>query len=163
LAASGLPASGTNDILVAMNKTIVMFALLATVLLAVLAARQGDRRDSLVGAVTYVRDGHTIEVEEVPVRLNGVAAPTLDEPGGHQAKDFMEKLVFGNTVTCDLSSQRSYDRRIGTCYLDGKDIAATVIGAGLARDCARHSGGRYAEFHTAASEQLPLPGYCAPR
>lgn len=146
-----------------MNKTIVNAALSVTVLLAVLAARQDDRRDTLVGTVTNVRDGNTIQIADVAIRLNGVAAPELDGPGGRRAKDFMAALVFGNTVTCDLSAQRSYDRRLGTCYLDGTDIAATIIAAGLARDCARHSGGRYEAFNTAASKQILLPAYCAPR
>ncbi len=146
-----------------MNKTILWLALLVTVVLAVMAARQDARRDTLVGAVTHVRDGNTIEVGEVAIRLNGIAAPALDAPGGRAAQKFLDQLVFGNTVTCDLSSVRSYDRRIGTCFLDGKDIAEAIIAAGLARDCARYSGGRYAAFHTAASMQIPLPAYCAPR
>ena len=66
-------------------------------------------------------------------------------------------------VRCDLDGSRSFDRMVGVCYLDERDIGASIIAAGLARDCPSFSGGRYAEFDTAASRQLPLPGYCVRR
>ena len=120
-------------------------------------------QDTLSGTVTHVRDGDTIEVADVPVRLDGVAAPELDERFGREAKKFMARLVAGKTVRCDLNGERSYDRVIGVCFLDGEDIGASIIAAGLARDCPRFSGGRYNGFNTAASERLPLPGYCVRR
>ena len=52
----------------------------------------------LTGNVTHVRDGDTIEVGEVPIRLNGVSAPELDEPLGADAKKFMHDLVMGQPV-----------------------------------------------------------------
>ena len=75
----------------------------------------------------------------------------------------MLELVAGKAVCCDLNSERNRDRLIGVCYLDGQDIGASIIAAGLARDCARFSGGRYNAFNTAASERLPLPGHCLRR
>ena len=45
------------------------------------------RRGTLTGQVTHVRDGDTIEVGSLAIRLNGLAAPEGDEPGrccGHQ-------------------------------------------------------------------------------
>ena len=146
-----------------MSKKAIYAAMLVTLFLAFLAAGQGDRVDTMVGPVTEVRDGNTIRVVDVAVRLSGLAAPELGEPGAVAARDFLADLVFGQTVTCEVGSQRSFDRRIGTCFHDGQDIAATVIAAGLARDCPRYSGGRYEAFQTAASERLPLPAYCAPR
>lgn len=146
-----------------MQTKYVALTTLAIMFLAVFAAKQYGAKETLSGTVTHVRDGDTIEVGDVPVRLNGVAAPELKEPRGRESKEFMVRLVSGKTVTCDLNGQRSYGRAIGTCFLDGQDIAVSIISAGLARDCARHSGGRYDEFDTAASKRLPLPGYCAPR
>lgn len=146
-----------------MQAKYVMLTTLAIMFLAVVAAKQYGADNSLSGTVTHVRDGNTIEVEEVAVRLNGVVTPELKEPRGRESKEFMTRLVAGKTVNCDLNGLRNYDRAIGTCYLDGQDIGASIISAGLARDCARHSGGRYDEFDTAASRRLPLPGYCAPR
>jgi len=134
----------------------LLFAFLTIVLLTTRAAAQ----DTLTGTVTHVRDGDTIEVADVPVRLNGVAAPELKEPGGREGKKFMIDLVNGKTVRCELNGERSYDRVIGVCYLNGQDIGAAIIAAGLARDCPRFSGGRYDEFNTTASKRLPFPSYC---
>ncbi len=146
-----------------MQTKYVAITTIAILFLAVVAAKQHGGNETLSGTVTHVRDGDTFEVSGVAVRLNGVAAPELKEPRGRESKAFMVRLVSGKAVTCDLNGLHSYDRAIGTCYLEGQDIAVSIISAGLARDCARHSGGRYDEFDTAASKRLPLPGYCAPR
>ena len=115
----------------------------------------------LTGTVTHVRDGDTIEVGKIPIRLNGVSAPEMDEPLGSQSKAFMVNLVDGKNVRCELTGAKTYDRLVGTCYLDGEDIGIAVIAAGLALDCPRYSGGRYAEVEVAeAREAIVLPGYC---
>jgi len=115
----------------------------------------------LTGTVTHVRDGDTIEVDNIPIRLNGVSAPELKEPLGPQSKTFMRNLVNGKSVRCELTGTKTYDRLVGTCYLDGKDIGISVIESGLALNCPRYSGGRYAEFElTKARGLIKLPGYC---
>ncbi len=136
---------------------------LLAVLLIVLLAAPAWAQAVLTGEITHVRDGDTIEVGGVPVRLNGVAAPELNEPIGQDAKAFMVSLVAGKSVRCELNGERSHDRVIGICFLDGQDIGASIIAAGLARDCDRFSGGRYAVLDTASSKRLPLPGYCLRR
>lgn len=108
-----------------------------------------------------MRDGDTIEVGEVPVRLNGVSAPELKEPLGRKSKQFMRDLVLGKPVRCELNGEKTYDRLVGVCYLDGKDIGVSVIEAGLALDCPRYSGGRYARIEiVAARKKIKLPKYC---
>lgn len=140
-----------------------MIRSLVAFLIFVLLTASAAAQDILMGAVTHVRDGDTIEVVGVPVRLNGVAAPELGEPHGREAKKFMLNLVAGKTVRCKLNGERSYDRVIGVCYLDGQDIGASIIAAGLARDCHWFSKGSYNSLNTAASLQLPLPSYCIRR
>ena len=115
----------------------------------------------MTGNVTKVRDGDTIEVGRIPIRLIGVSAPELDEPLGQQSKKLMVDLVMGKRVRCVLDGSKTYDRFAGICYLEGKDIGAAVIDAGLARDCLRFSGGRYRAVETAAArESINLPKYC---
>ncbi|MEX2376001.1 MAG: thermonuclease family protein [Dehalococcoidia bacterium] len=115
---------------------------------------------SLAGPVTHVRDGDTIEVQGVAVRLEGLHAPELAEARGREAKRFMERQVLGRALRCELSGARSYDRTVGVCFADGQDIADALVSAGLGRDCPRYSGGRYRRLETAESRRLPLPGYC---
>lgn len=78
----------------------------------------------------------------MPIRLNGLAAPERDEPGGAAATRAMIEVVDGRTLRCELDGERTGDRCVGACFLEGVDIAAKMVAAGLARDCPRYSGGR---------------------
>jgi len=85
----------------------------------------------------------------------------MNEPLGPQSKAFMTNLVMGKWLHRKLNGDKTHDRFVGTCYLDGKDIGATVIANGLALDCPRYSCGRYAEIEVdRAAEKIKLPGYC---
>ncbi len=116
---------------------------------------------SIEGRVTVVRDVDTIVVAGTPVRLNGVDGPETSTRAGREAKAFMQRLVGGKMVTCALNGDRTYDRWVGTCFIDGEDIGALAIANGQALDCPRYSGGRYARYETrAARSRLPRSGYC---
>jgi micrococcal nuclease len=127
-------------------------------------------RGTLTGQVTYVRDGDTIVVGSKSIRLSGLAAPEGDKPGGADATQAMFELVQGRTLRCELDGERTHDRCVGICYLEGEDISEAVIHLGVARDCPRFSQGRYAEAERQAAADgatigttYALPGYCRPR
>lgn len=128
-----------------------------------LLALTGLSRSIHEGVVTHVRDGDTIEVEGVAVRLQGLHAPEMGEMYGRAARAFMIDLVDGKRVRCDLSGERSHDRQIGICYLGRTDIAAELIKEGLGRDCPRFSGGKYRRLETDSARAIQLPSYCVPR
>ena len=148
-----------------------LLGLLASVLVLPWPATAANcPRGTLTGHVTQVRDGDTIVVGSMPIRLNGLAAPEGDEPGGAAATHAMIELVQGHTIRCELDGERTHDRCVGVCYLNGADVAEVMVREGLARDCPRFSGGRYAEAeHQAAADGATirqayiLPGYCRPR
>jgi len=76
----------------------------------------------------------------------------------------MQRLVAGQRLRCELTAEKSYDRKVGVCYLDdGTDIRAAIIRECLARDCPRYSDGRYAANETNKSRALPFPDYCRRR
>jgi endonuclease YncB( thermonuclease family) len=110
-----------------------------------------------------VVDGDTLDVAGVRVRLKGVAAPERHGPGGEEARAFVAALAEDRTVVCELTGGRTRGRRVGYCFRQGLDVGAEVIRAGLARDCPRYSGGRYAAAEPEASRRLPFPAYCRPR
>ena len=115
----------------------------------------------LTGIVTHVRDGDTIEMGKIAINLNCVSAPELKELLGPQSKQFMRSLVDGKNVQCELDGTKTYDRLVGTGYLEGKDIGISVIKAGLALDCPRFSGGRYVNYEIkGVAAQVKLPKYC---
>jgi micrococcal nuclease len=149
--------------------TLVVLVLIAATMPSAAAAGR-CQRGALVGEVTRVRDGDTIEVAGVPVRLSGLAAPERDQRGGAEATAAMRALVSGRELRCELDGSRTHDRCAGVCYLDGADIAAVLVRQGLARDCPRFSGGRYAAAEREAARvgatigaRYKLPGYCGPR
>lgn len=142
-------------------QTVMLTTLVSVILVYMSVSPAGADPTTLSGQVTHVRDGDTIEVGKIPIRLNGVSAPELDEPLGPQSKQFMVDLVDGKRVRCELNGEKTYDRFVGVCYLDDRDIGAGVIEAGLALDCPRFSGGRYKAVEIeAARSAIKLPGYC---
>ncbi len=113
------------------------------------------------GRITVVRDVDTIVVAGVPVRLNGLDGPETSTRIGREARTFMTRLVRGEIVTCQLNGERTYDRWVGVCYLNGQDIGAVAVANGHALDCRRYSGGRYRELETpAAQSRIRRAGYC---
>jgi len=89
-------------------------------------------RGTLTGEVTYVRDGDTIELGEMAIRLQGLAAPEWNEPGGTEAREAMIELVHHHTVLCELDGTRTYDRCVAICRLGGQDVAAVLVQEGRA-------------------------------
>lgn len=117
--------------------------------------------EEFAGAVTAVRDGDTIEVEGQPIRIQGLHAPEADTEAGREAARFVDTMLSGRPITCFLSGEQTFDRKVGVCFENGKDIAARVIAAGLGRDCPAFSGGRYSPLETTRVEELgELPEYC---
>jgi micrococcal nuclease len=118
--------------------------------------------------VTFVRDGDTIELGSMAIRLNGLAAPEWDAPGGFEATAAMRELVLGKVIACELDGEATYDRCAAICTLEGgADISEELVRMGLARDCPRYSGGRYqaaeqwaAQRGATIGETYRLPGYC---
>lgn len=60
-----------------------------------------------------------------------------------------------------LNGDRTYDRWVGGCYLDGEDIGAITIANGYALDCRRYSGGAYQPLKTLkARSPFDRASYC---
>jgi endonuclease YncB( thermonuclease family) len=138
---------------------VLLFCLLAAPALAD-SYRRGD---VIEGPATRIRDGDTLLVADLPIRLNGVSAPERSEPGGAAAAEALRRIVQGQALRCALTGERTYDRWVATCWIGTLDVGAAIIATGAARDCPRYSGGRYAAVETAASRRHSLPGYCTPK
>ena len=132
----------------------------------------------VIGEVTGVYDGDTIEVHGVPLRSQGIAAPELEGPGGSEIAAAVWALLAGRTAQCELTGVRSPEGCIARCYVRGRadflgrraDLAAVLVREGLARDCPRTSGGRYRDEERRAvaggakiRRIYPLPDYCRTR
>ena len=68
-----------------------------------------------------MRDGDTIELGSLAVRLSGLVAPDWNTPAGIQARKAMIELVHNRSVRCELDGTRTYDRYARICYLMGAE------------------------------------------
>lgn len=85
----------------------------------------------IVGTVTHVRDGDTIEVAGAPIRFGSLNCAESGTADGNRATARMRALVQGQTLTCYLNGRTSYDRKIGSCRLeDGRDLGGIMISEG---------------------------------
>ncbi len=114
---------------------------------------------TLEGTVSHVRDGDTIELGPIAIRLEGIAAPELNEPGGALAADAMRDLVLEKDLRCDLTGDRSHDRVIGVCFLDdGRDSGATrATATGSAEGVTRMLNGTPVQWSTICRGSIGCP------
>ena len=120
---------------------------------------------TLTGLVSDVPSGDEIAIGDTRIRLQGIAAPGRYMPMGGDATAFMQLLVMQKEVTCHLTGEQTRGREVGICEWNGVDIAQVIVREGLARDCPRFSGGRYANDEREAKDTglldaYPLPDYC---
>lgn len=88
--------------------------------------------ETVQGRVSHVRDGDTIEVENVPIRLGSLDCAEMNTSAGQRAAARMRDIVSGEIVVCHLNGRTSYDRKIGSCRLaDGRDLGAVMMNEGL--------------------------------
>jgi endonuclease YncB( thermonuclease family) len=141
----------------------------AAAFLAAGPANLAQARGAVITGVPLVLDGDTIVVSGLHVRLNGLDAEETAhfgkpaEPHGDAAASKMQEIVgIGAPVRCELNGDRTYNRLVGVCFnARGQDVAAELVKAGLALDCAHYSGGRYRRFEPAgARARLIQKPYC---
>ena len=95
------------------------------------------------GTVSGVRDGDTVTVSGKRVRLFGIDAPELSQPGGEDARDFLASHAQGRTVRVEKKDRDDYGRVVGVVLLpDGTELNALMVKSGHAwvytkycRDC----------------------------
>ena len=92
----------------------------------------------LVDTVTHIRDGDTIVVGLIPVRLANLDCAERGSTTGDLATRHITKIVKGVQLRCSLEGRRSYDREVGVCSLpDGRDLGELLIAGGY---CQRWRG-----------------------
>ena len=101
-------------------------------------SRQNKTNDvELVGIVTKVVDGDTLDINGTRIRLALVDTPERGQPGFYEAKKFVESLCLGKKGELDVDNgQRRgdrYGREIGVVYCDGLNANEKLMNNKLAR------------------------------
>lgn len=117
----------------------------------------------LAGPVTKIRNGDTIEVSGVPIRLNGLHCPERDEAGGMPATHAVQRLLGSGEAVCELTGETTYDRQVGWCASDGVDLGESLIRDGYCARCPRYDPKERYLAAQAAAGAWPgsMPPYCS--
>ncbi len=134
-----------------------------------------------------VIDGDTLDIAGQRLRIGGIDAPERAEtcidaqgrewPCGAWATEAKRDLLKHQRLTCVDLGERSYQRIVARCYLDGRDLAVSLIEAGIARPCLRFARAQGQERPYLQAEKVgmakgagiyagplnPLAAFCAPR
>ena len=104
-----------------------------SLLVAALPAFGGE---SFTGKVTDASDGDTIVIGSGGrvrvVQLAGIDAPELTQDFGDDARDFVKSMTKGKKVTVEILETKSRTSLVANVSVDGKDLAAALVEAGLA-------------------------------
>ena len=115
-----------------------------------------------VAGQARVRDGDTLVVSGVPVRLRGLHCPERGTADGERARREMVRLVASSPVSCALNGERTHDRQVGWCAVGGEDLGARLIRGGYCARCAAYDvEQRYVRIQQEAGPWMGgFPRYC---
>ena len=80
----------------------------------------------MTGIVTHVRDGDTVEVNGVAIRLSALNCPENGTQKGNFATK-VAKQFEGMKMTCELTGAKTYDRLVGYCSANGVDFGRYMM------------------------------------
>jgi endonuclease YncB( thermonuclease family) len=108
-----------------------------------------------IAGLARVIDGDTLEIGDRRVRLEGIDAPesaqTCRRDGtrtwacGRVAAEALAALVDRRRVTCRNTGVDKYDRVLGVCSVEGRDLNAEMVRAGHAWAFVKYSRSYVAE------------------
>lgn len=115
--------------------------LAALVALAAFLTLWNERRVEGAGADLHVIDGDSLRIRGEEIRLAGIDAPELAQTCtregrswgcGHAARAALEREARRGAMVCVGSRQDRYRRLLAVCKVDGREINAALVRAGLA-------------------------------
>lgn len=119
-----------------------MFKLLSVLLLATtvwLAPDAAWAGQELQCTITSVHDGDSMRVRcpgdrrTVPVRMEQIDAPELEQAHGRHSRDRLRQLCrVGATATIHTEGRDQYGRLLGNVYCDGKSVNEEMVASGSA-------------------------------
>ena len=83
-------------------------------------------RTLLEGQVTHVRDGDTIEVNGIAIRLSALDCPERDTSEGESTNEVAQNFLWAE-ATCELTGAKTYDRLVGYCIVGGQDFGLFMM------------------------------------
>jgi len=119
----------------------------------------------IISGPAIVTDGDTIRINNFKIRIHGIDAPESRQtcklpdkiiPCGTLATIAMEKLITGNTVTCEPTDTDRYGRVVAICRANGVDVGQRLVQTGLAVAYRRYSTRYVADEDVARAGKLGM-------
>ena len=102
------------------------------IVLFLLSSNSISQTSIIEGKITHVRDGDTLEIENIPIRLAALDCPENNTPAGRYATK-IAKQFEGSQALCELTGAKSYDRFVGYCSINGEDYGEILISQSACR------------------------------
>lgn len=127
----------------ARQMTAPILCALASIALGITAAHAGSH-----SGIARVVDGDSLWIGKQEYRLFGIDAVELNQDCklvdtvwtcGQEAKRVLTEFVSGKQVTCRWQEYDRYDRRLGTCSVNGIDLGSLMVLRGYAVAYRRYS------------------------
>ena len=83
-------------------------------------------RTVVTGKITHVRDGDTIEVNGIAIRLAALDCPERGSTEGEHATRIAQHFL-GSAATCELTGAKTYDRLVGYCKIQDVDFGLFMM------------------------------------
>lgn len=107
-----------------------------------------------------VRDGDTIEIHGVRIRIWGIDAVESKQlcwdaqskvhQCGRIAANALAQIIGRRVVSCEQVATDQYGRPVATCEVRGRDIGEWLVRTGFAIDYVKYSKGAYADAQSSA-------------
>jgi micrococcal nuclease len=112
---------------------------------------------NFAGTVTHVTDGDSLWVRPAgggtprEVRVQGIDAPEICQPWGHESRDALAAQVLHRQVRVASRGRDNYQRTLARVSLDGHDVGAWMVSHGHAWSYRfRRDGGPYSQQESQA-------------
>lgn len=122
--------------------TPLLAGLLALALPSALTAQISQTPELPLDGIAIAIEGDRLTVNGSSVRLYGIDAPEIGQTClsrlgrrydcGGVARAVLEDMIGTRPVQCSIHSVLANDDRIGTCYVEGRDLAGAMVLSGWA-------------------------------
>lgn len=119
-------------------KAFAAFALAVWLACCVPARASAPTQAMWMGVVTYVVDGDTVWVrpadggKPVSVRVDGIDAPEICQPGGGISRDALKRRALGQRIAVFGRHHDDYGRLLARLELNGDDLGQWMVSQGQA-------------------------------
>jgi endonuclease YncB( thermonuclease family) len=81
----------------------------------------------------YAVDGDTIRYETERIRIRGLNAPELTEPGGQEALERLSQLLREGTIRIVPHGKDVYERTVADVFVNGQNVAEILMTEGYGK------------------------------